>query len=128
MSARSCAITSQNDTAPKLSLSRIQKLLRAITSQNDTAPKLPVSWHPDFAVRLPVRTTLLQNGKASRRMTVGCDYQSERHCSKTTEAGSSQTPSAITSQNDTAPKLAGAAQGDCCGAITSQNDTAPKLS
>ena len=35
-------------------------------------------------VRLPVRTTLLQNSSCIRRTPRLCDYQSERHCSKTT--------------------------------------------
>ena len=34
-------------------------------------------------VRLPVRTALLQNYTWCRHATTRCDYQSERHCSKT---------------------------------------------
>ena len=34
-----------------------------------------------------------------------CDYQSERHCSKTVPVAAQNRESAITSQNDTAPKL-----------------------
>ena len=34
-------------------------------------------------MRLPVRTTLLQNGSLVGASDEVCDYQSERHCSKT---------------------------------------------
>ena len=77
-------------------------------------------------VRLPVRTTLLQNTTLcidgstkcdyqserhcsktrpwNRRCARLCDYQSERHCSKTQGSSRSSNACAITSQNDTAPK------------------------
>ena len=57
-----------------------------------------------------------------------CDYQSERHCSKTRGAEGRLAPGAITSQNDTAPKRPKLCIDGCRCAITSQNDTAPKLS
>ena len=77
-------------------------------------------------VRLPVRTTLLQNQQLVQRHPVRCDYQSERHCSKTVLLQSLPTVCAITSQNDTAPKQLLFASPHCVSAITSQNDTAPK--
>ena len=55
------AITSQNDTAPKLIWLYLFHFECAITSQNDTAPKLTRFVQHLFQVRLPVRTTLLQN-------------------------------------------------------------------
>ena len=120
----------------------------AITSQNDTAPKPPWACPVSWSVRLPVRTTLLQNAYplslalAKVRLPVRttllqniaqaianlsrCDYQSERHCSKTQYQQGRKAIRAITSQNDTAPKLdRGVALHIVC-AITSQNDTAPK--
>ena len=36
-------------------------------------------------VRLPVRTALLQNAPLRSPGWIGCDYQSERHCSKTAD-------------------------------------------
>ena len=36
-----------------------------------------------FVVRLPVRTALLQNLRVVINACIMCDYQSERHCSKT---------------------------------------------
>ena len=59
---RNSAITSQNGTAPKRFSLRVDSRLSAITSQNGTAPK-------------HVTGILTQ--------TLKCDYQSERHCSKT---------------------------------------------
>ena len=55
----------------------------AITSQNGTAPKLNLYTTSSFLVRLPVRTALLQNCCGVFPCDFGCDYQSERHCSKT---------------------------------------------
>ena len=55
-------------------------------------------------VRLPVRTALLQNMKVSCSSIEKCDYQSERHCSKTSASPSHTKIGAITSQNGTAPK------------------------
>ena len=78
-----CAITSQNGTAPKPPSSRAQHRRSAITSQNGTAPKrcrFPGGWR---SVRLPVRTALLQNRYTRVAQDMRCDYQSERHCSKT---------------------------------------------
>ena len=56
-----------------------------------------------------------------------CDYQSERHCSKTILYVGDIDFSVITSQNDTAPKLTDPTKEQSPGVITSQNDTAPKL-
>ena len=56
-----CAITSQNGTAPKHNDMTDELELGAITSQNGTAPKHRLRWLGFFAVRLPVRTALLQN-------------------------------------------------------------------
>ena len=55
-------------------------------------------------VRLPVRTALLQNLLAWRQRLHECDYQSERHCSKTHQRLYNLINRAITSQNGTAPK------------------------
>ena len=121
-----CAITSQNDTAPKLSIFALARGSSAITSQNDTAPKQQVYRNPrdhvrlpvrttllqnyrevfpkDSLVRLPVRTTLLQNSTTVADVLEQCDYQSERHCSKTKHIREVWSKCAITSQNDTAPK------------------------
>ena len=55
-----------------------------------------------------------------------CDYQSERHCSKTTNDVFTRAKGAITSQNGTAPKLDITAIVRNICAITSQNGTAPK--
>ena len=99
------AITSQNGTAPKLFSAHLVTRQRAITSQNGTAPKrdwcpcgpgyvrLPVrtallqnpcQYQPaKSSVRLPVRTALLQNRVLGYQVLCPCDYQSERHCSKT---------------------------------------------
>ena len=89
------AITSQNDTAPKRIDLSFAVTLGAITSQNDTAPKLSVSRAHGIAVRLPVRTTLLQNGSHKVERRGRCDYQSERHCSKTENV-----PGALSSRCD----------------------------
>ena len=56
------------------------------------------------SVRLPVRTTLLQNCQKPTTEISPCDYQSERHCSKTGQQARTKARCAITSQNDTAPK------------------------
>ena len=56
-----CAITSQNGTAPKRRVCRVRLSSCAITSQNGTAPKLGDSIIGIIKVRLPVRTALLQN-------------------------------------------------------------------
>ena len=120
------AITSQNGTAPKLLGLRHPRVGGAITSQNGTAPKpagpprrprsvrLPVrtallqnkspAARALCLVRLPVRTALLQNDKQVRSLAEECDYQSERHCSKTVSLSHKSCNSAITSQNGTAPK------------------------
>ena len=82
--------------------------------------------HTVAAVRLPVRTTLLQNAKEFRAHHVPCDYQSERHCSKTLCLPRKGAQCAITSQNDTAPKPISSIGNLFPSAITSQNDTAPK--
>ena len=78
-------------------------------------------------VRLPVRTALLQNSVSVCVPVIECDYQSERHCSKTFVGLFHKMMCAITSQNGTAPKrrMISYALGMC--AITSQNGTAPKL-
>ena len=79
------AITSQNGTAPKRRRNRGGLRDSAITSQNGTAPKR--CWYSVvvLAVRLPVRTALLQNIRMKSQYCMRCDYQSERHCSKTCE-------------------------------------------
>ena len=79
-------------------------------------------------VRLPVRTALLQNSGLLRLLSDVCDYQSERHCSKTTDACRRTLTSAITSQNGTAPKQGLHFSPPLDSAITSQNGTAPKRS
>ena len=78
-------------------------------------------------MRLPVRTALLQNLALLVTGAMQCDYQSERHCSKTCYVVSYIGICAITSQNGTAPKLGSARVAPTSGAITSQNGTAPKL-
>ena len=104
-SIRRCAITSQNGTAPKRTSSfpphmSVRLPVRTALLQNQgidqlglAVVRLPVrtallqnvlvavglAW----AVRLPVRTALLQNTNARIAMATKCDYQSERHCSKT---------------------------------------------
>ena len=121
-----CAITSQNDAAPKRARLPVRRVPSAITSQNDAAPKLEVSEVLGNVVRLPVRTTLLQNSERYEYPPNLCDYQSERRCSKTVSASSFAATSAITSQNDAAPKLGGLGERLAVSAITSQNDAAPK--
>ena len=64
-------------------------LVGAITSQNDTAPKRYCHIQQPARVRLPVRTTLLQNKKKIAQEIGMCDYQSERHCSKTNDSTTS---------------------------------------
>ena len=54
------------------------------------------------------------------------DYQSVRHCSKTTSAPSGSCGSLITSQFDTAPKRNNSYVQILRSLITSQFDTAPK--
>ena len=80
-----CAITSQNDTAPKpivatMSSKLVRLPVRTTLLQNSQS----LLW-PGVAVRLPVRTTLLQNNRFIAILAIMCDYQSERHCSKTIE-------------------------------------------
>ena len=60
-------------------------------------------------------------------MGTPCDYQSERHCSKTHVIDIALFAGVITSQNDTAPKPVRCPWHNDSGVITSQNDTAPKL-
>ena len=79
-------------------------------------------------VRLPVRTALLQNPDESIAKVYVCDYQSERHCSKTRQDSRDARLGAITSQNGTAPKLPDDPVLVALSAITSQNGTAPKPS
>ena len=122
------AITSQNGTAPKRRLSNLGRTTSAITSQNGTAPKPGFGVPATDAVRLPVRTALLQNSVAYLYDSYGCDYQSERHCSKTLAGAKRMPVSAITSQNGTAPKHNVKFDLGALGAITSQNGTAPKPS
>ena len=55
------------------------------------------------------------------------DYQSNRHCAKTSHSSLVTSESLITSQIDTAPKLELADEREDVGLITSQIDTAPKL-
>ena len=81
---------------------------------------------PTLRVRLPVRTALLQNARQYADAMAWCDYQSERHCSKTLLMKRSSYLSAITSQNGTAPKHDNERRLACYCAITSQNGTAPK--
>ena len=56
------------------------------------------------------------------------DYQSVRHCSKTTVFKLTQLTGLITSQFDTAPKPYDYGTSPISCLITSQFDTAPKLS
>ena len=56
-----CAITSQNGTAPKQDFASWYWQKSAITSQNGTAPKRLGAPRLSLDVRLPVRTALLQN-------------------------------------------------------------------
>ena len=83
MRMRPCAITSQNGTAPKRKTRCACSGLGAITSQNGTAPKHDLVMGDELVVRLPVRTALLQNRCTLATQAQACDYQSERHCSKT---------------------------------------------
>ena len=78
--------------------------ISAITSQNGTAPKRSGACLGTCRVRLPVRTALLQNPIPRIKDKLRCDYQSERHCSKTAGSDRSDLRGAITSQNGTAPK------------------------
>ena len=78
-----CAITSQNGTAPKPQGFRgfrawVRLPVRTALLQNGFSRSI-ASW----AVRLPVRTALLQNLNHLNVDLFKCDYQSERHCSKT---------------------------------------------
>ena len=123
----SSAITSQNGTAPKPlhdSLPwlwvRLPVRTALLQNPNNRTAQLPL-------VRLPVRTALLQNYQFDTSCQPGCDYQSERHCSKTRDVQDSNLQGAITSQNGTAPKLASITLHQARRAITSQNGTAPKL-
>ena len=59
-------------------------------------------------------------------LAIRFDYQSDRHCSKTSVLVTAATTGLITSQIDTAPKLVLLAAGEPVGLITSQIDTAPK--
>ena len=54
------------------------------------------------------------------------DYQSDRHCSKTSELVFKGVSRLITSQIDTAPKQPCSSSGRASSLITSQIDTAPK--
>ena len=122
-----CAITSQNGTAPKQPIRIPNNNLSAITSQNGTAPKPSptASWSTAGAITS-------QNGTAPKHIdnrsqhVIKCDYQSERHCSKTTLCSIPRYPGAITSQNGTAPKPYPTCRDFARRAITSQNGTAPK--
>ena len=100
--------------------------LGAITSQNGTAPKTRLLRAIKLRVRLPVRTALLQNHYPAACLAEKCDYQSERHCSKTHQSGRLTQLGAITSQNGTAPKPNHVRNTSSLCAITSQNGTAPK--
>ena len=101
--------------------STVRLPVRTTLLQNDRAGSTA-----SHGVRLPVRTTLLQNYSSIALFKSWCDYQPERHCSKTAMGVSSVMVGAITSQNDTAPKRVPTLLGPREGAITSQNDTAPK--
>ena len=79
-----------------------------------------------ITVRLPVRTALLQNVHDSDVWTEQCDYQSERHCSKT------ELPDDLVmgecdyqSERHCSKTLRNQINELLC-AITSQNGTAPK--
>ena len=120
------AITSQNGTAPKLDcltnrVWRVRLPVRTALLQNHrvrppglAAVRLPVrtALLQNIAgisvtrepVRLPVRTALLQNCGEIAADIGRCDYQSERHCSKTSCVPPIRRSRAITSQNGTAPK------------------------
>ena len=78
-----CAITSQNGTAPKLK--RIRKSSRCVRLPVRTAllQNKVFNLYTRQQVRLPVRTALLQNNQTPYLRNGKCDYQSERHCSKT---------------------------------------------
>ena len=56
-----------------------------------------------------------------------CDYQSERHCSKTYLLGLDDNPQCDYQSERHCSKTAGSVTKYAYGAITSQNDTAPKL-
>ena len=73
--------------------------VRTALLQNVKAPQAEYT-----AVRLPVRTALLQNVIDEAQLLLKCDYQSERHCSKTLIDRIKRLICAITSQNGTAPK------------------------
>ena len=78
------AITSQNGTAPKQKLAiqptkQVRLPVRTALLQNRLSLRAGINH-----VRLPVRTALLQNCSCRAYQVIWCDYQSERHCSKTT--------------------------------------------
>ena len=120
-------ITSQIDTAPKLCYDYRRFSVRLITSQIDTAPKRVIREFgaaPEFdyqSDRHCAKTSRRPPGRGPR-----FDYQSDRHCAKTAQPQADVVQSLITSQIDTAPKLQLDAAGTTCGLITSQIDTAPK--
>ena len=95
--------------------------VRTALLQNTGQPKARL-----WTVRLPVRTALLQNADSLPQWLKECDYQSERHCSKTS-ACPSRSESVCDYQSErhcsktTAPRWS-----MWSSAITSQNGTAPK--
>ena len=121
-----CAITSQNGTAPKPSLYRNPGRTGAITSQNGTAPKLLARRPLRVVVRLPVRTALLQNMTCIIVSSLRCDYQSERHCSKTLSLVTGSLRKCDYQSERHCSKTRVKDYDTEIGAITSQNGTAPK--
>ena len=77
-------------------------------------------------VRLPVRTALLQNLDVSEEEAIMCDYQSERHCSKTYEPRRIEGPRCDYQSERHCSKTKDDRIAQLTGAITSQNGTAPK--
>ncbi len=69
----------------------------------------------------------LHQKKITGKLTDTFDYQSVRHCSKTSCRLRCSRMSLITSQFDTAPKPVILDEANLVGLITSQFDTAPKL-
>ena len=118
---------SQNDAAPKLTVSGALEECRSVTSQNDAAPKLGPVLDLVRRDQLPVKTTLHQNVWPLLTTARAISYQSKRRCTKTSYCRGALRPRSVTSQNDAAPKLLRFRARGQDRSVTSQNDAAPKL-
>ena len=87
-----CAITSQNGTAPKHDELALVGMVCAITSQNGTAPKQPYPNPLGSAVRLPVRTALLQNAPLVKRFINNESHDPSRGITGRTRRGGEGVP------------------------------------